>query len=45
MSEQAFLFPDPVAVVREMARVVKPGGTIAIFFGNFYRALYLLTIS
>jgi SAM-dependent methyltransferase len=37
----ANLFPDPVAVVREMARVVKPGGVIAIFFGNFYRALYL----
>ncbi|MEM6429773.1 MAG: class I SAM-dependent methyltransferase [Deinococcota bacterium] len=35
------LFPNPVAVVRELARVVKPGGVIAIFFGNFYRALYL----
>ena len=37
----ANLFPEPVTVVREMARVVKPGGAIAIFFGNFYRALYL----
>ncbi len=35
------LFPDPVAVVQELARVVKPEGVIGIFFGNFYRALYL----
>ncbi len=37
----ANLFPDPMPVVREMVRVVKPGGTVAIFFGNFYRAQYL----
>lgn len=35
------LFPDPVAVLQELARVVKPGGSIAIFFGNFSRSVYL----
>lgn len=37
----ANIFPEPIPVVRELARVVKPGGTVAIFFGNFYRAQYL----
>ncbi|MEZ4728650.1 MAG: methyltransferase domain-containing protein [Caldilineaceae bacterium] len=37
----ANIFPDPMPVVRELVRVVKPGSIIAIFFGNFYRAQYL----
>ncbi len=34
-------FPDPAEVIRDMARVVKPGGQIAIFLGNRLGALYL----
>lgn len=34
-------FPDPAEVIRELARVVKPGGQIAIFLGNRLGALYL----
>jgi len=33
------LFPDPQAVVDEFTRVVKRGGTVAIFFANMGRAL------
>jgi ubiquinone/menaquinone biosynthesis C-methylase UbiE len=32
-------FPRPTAVLGEFARITKPGGTIALFFGNFYRGL------
>lgn len=35
------LFPDPRAVVAELARVVKRAGTIAIFFANIRRGLML----
>lgn len=34
-------FPDPVVIVAELARVVKPGGTVAIFFGNLFRGTTL----
>ncbi|NLX11547.1 MAG: methyltransferase domain-containing protein [Chloroflexi bacterium] len=34
-------FADPVPVVREMMRVVRPGGKVAIFFGNRLNAMYL----
>ncbi|MBI5671013.1 MAG: class I SAM-dependent methyltransferase [Chloroflexi bacterium] len=34
-------FADPVEVIREFARVVKPGGTVAIFLGNRLGAMYL----
>jgi len=33
--------PNPVDVIKEMARVVKPGGQIAIFLGNRLGAVYL----
>lgn len=33
--------PNPVNVIKEMARVVKPGGQIAIFLGNRLGAVYL----
>lgn len=36
-----FALPEPAAVVREMVRVTKPGGTVAIFSGNYYRASLL----
>lgn len=35
------LFPDPRATVRELARVVKDGGTIAVFFANMQRGLMM----
>lgn len=35
------LFPDPRAVIAELARVVKSGGIIAIFFANVRRGLML----
>jgi len=34
------LLPEPTALIREIYRVVKPGGTIAIFFGNYDRATF-----
>lgn len=34
-------FPEPADVIKEMARVVKPGGRIAIFLGNRLGAVYL----
>ena len=34
-------FTDPTAVVREMARVVRPGGQVAIFLGNRLGAMSL----
>jgi SAM-dependent methyltransferase len=34
-------FADPAAVVREMARVVKPGGQVAIFLGNRLGAMFI----
>lgn len=34
-------FPEPADVVREMARVVKPGGQVAIFLGNRLGAVYI----
>lgn len=44
-SEQANVergaFPDPVSVVREMARVTRPGGVVAAFFGNWLGAMLL----
>jgi SAM-dependent methyltransferase len=34
-------FPPPEEIIKEIARVVKPGGRIAIFLGNRLGALYL----
>jgi ubiquinone/menaquinone biosynthesis C-methylase UbiE len=34
-------FADPVDVVRELARVVKPGGTVAVFLGNWLGAMFI----
>lgn len=35
------LFPDPVGVIQELIRVVKPGGKIAAFFGNWLGAMFM----
>lgn len=35
------LFPDPLVVLRELGRVVKNGGTIAVFFANMQRGLMM----
>lgn len=32
-------FPDPGAVISEFRRVVRPGGLIALYYGDFYRGL------
>jgi demethylmenaquinone methyltransferase/2-methoxy-6-polyprenyl-1,4-benzoquinol methylase len=34
-------FPDPASIVRELARVVRPGGVVALFFANAYRGALL----
>jgi len=34
-------FPDPVGVVRELARVTRPGGVVAAFFGNWLGAMLM----
>jgi ubiquinone/menaquinone biosynthesis C-methylase UbiE len=34
-------FPQPVEIIKELRRVVKPGGIIAIFFANVSRSLIL----
>ncbi len=44
-SEQANIergaFPDPISVVRELARVTRPGGMVAAFFGNWLGAMLM----
>jgi SAM-dependent methyltransferase len=35
------LVSDPLAVVAELARVVRPGGAIGLFFGNWPRAAFM----
>lgn len=35
------LFADPAKVVIELARTLRPGGTCAIFYGNWLRPLFL----
>lgn len=44
-SEQANVergaFPDPVSVVGELARVTRPGGVVAAFFGNWLGAMLM----
>ncbi|MBA3874692.1 MAG: methyltransferase domain-containing protein [Anaerolineae bacterium] len=34
-------FPEPAEVVKEMARVVKPGGQVALFLGNRLGAVFI----
>lgn len=34
-------FDDPVALVQRLSTVLKPGGTLAIFYGNWLRPLFL----
>ncbi|MBE1536732.1 class I SAM-dependent methyltransferase [Actinomadura algeriensis] len=34
-------FDDPAAVVARMGRAVRPGGTVALFYSNYYQATFL----
>lgn len=34
-------FEEPASIVRQMARALRPGGIIALFYPNYYRATYL----
>jgi 2-polyprenyl-3-methyl-5-hydroxy-6-metoxy-1,4-benzoquinol methylase len=34
-------FDDPAAIVARMARAVRPGGVVALFYSNYYQSLFL----
>jgi ubiquinone/menaquinone biosynthesis C-methylase UbiE len=40
-ADTMFALADTAAIVKEMVRVVKPGGIVAILSGNYSRAMYM----